>query len=307
MSIEGLIAALIDPGQALVVSKLAQLSTLGENEIALLAESWAEMALQKRQRLVVELIDLAEDSVDLNFDAVYFVGLEDGDTEVRRDSIRGLWEHESRRLTDALLGLLTDDSDAGVRAEAALALGRVVLQSALEGARPAIVDVVDARLREAYGAESEMPEVRGRALESLGARDEPWVHKLIDEACESGERRLRISALHAMGRSCDDAWLPALYTELEGEDGEARFEAAGAIGAIAADESVTYLLPLLDDEDAEVQEAAIAALGEIGGGPAKEALTELVSGAGDRVREAAEAALESLAIMDDPLTVETPS
>ncbi len=307
MSIEEMIAELIDPGQEMALSKLVRLSALDEGESALLAESWREMELRKRRRLVQELIDMAEDNVEMNFDAVYFVGLSDSDAEVRRDSIRGLWEHESRRLTDALLGLLTDDSDAGVRAEAALALGRVVLQSELEGVRQPLAEAVDAQLLEVYADESEEPEVRGRALESLGARNDAWVRNLIEEAYGSSVRRLRISALNAMGRSCDEAWLPALYTELESEDGEVRYEAAVAIGAIAAEESATRLLSLLEDEDAEVQEAAITALGEIGGGLAKEALTELAGGGDEPVREAAAEALEALTFMDDPLAFQTPS
>ena len=64
--------------------------------------------------------------MEMNFDAVFFVGLADNDPEVRRDSIRGLWEHDSRKLTDTLLALLADDADAGVRADAALALGRFI-------------------------------------------------------------------------------------------------------------------------------------------------------------------------------------
>ncbi len=52
MSIEAYIEELVDPSQALAVSKLTQLSALGPAEAALLAPSWPEMELQKRQRLV---------------------------------------------------------------------------------------------------------------------------------------------------------------------------------------------------------------------------------------------------------------
>ena len=52
--------------------------------------------------------------------------------------------------------------------------------------------------------------MRGRALESLGARSEPWVRDLIEEAYDSGDRRLQISAVHAMGTSADSQWLPSI-------------------------------------------------------------------------------------------------
>ena len=301
MSIEAYIDELIDPAQALAVSKLTQLSALGPAEAALLAISWPEMELQKRRRLVQELIDLEEDSVELDFDAVFFLGLADGDAEVRRDSIRGLWENESRELIDALTGLLADDSDAGVRAEAALALGRCVLQAEFEDEKPAYAETLDQALRGVIQDEAEAVEVRGRALESLGARAAPWVRDLIEEAFESPERRLRLSAVHAMGRSCDESWLPALFAELESDDDEMRFEAAGACGAIAGEAAAQHLLPLLEDADHEVQEAAIAALGEIGGEVAKAALMELKQSEDERVRDAVEEALEALAFIDDSL------
>ena len=304
MSIEAYIEELIDPAQALAVSKLTQLSALGRPEAGLLAMHWPEMELQRRRRLVQALIDLEEDSVELDFDAVFFLGLADGDAEVRRDSIRGLWENESRELIDALTGLLADDSDAGVRAEAALALGRFVLQAEFGGEQSAYDETLDQALRGVFQDESEVVEVRGRALESLGARAVPWVRDLIEEAFESQERRLRLSAVHAMGRSCDESWLPALFVELEGDDDEMRFEAAGACGAIAGQAAAQHLLPLLEDADHEVQEAAIAALGEIGGDVAKEALKELEESEDERVRDAVEEALEALTFIDDPLAFE---
>ena len=301
MSIEAYIEELIDPGRALAVSKLTQLSALGPAEAALLATSWPEMELRKRQRLVQELIDLEEDNIELNFDAIFFLGLADGDAGVRRDSIRGLWENESRDLIDALTGLLADDHDAGVRAEAALALGRFVMHAEFEDVKPAYAEPLDQALRGVFQDESEAVEVRGRALESLGVRAAPWVRDLIEEAFESPERRLRLSAVHAMGRSCDESWLPALVAELKSDDDEMRFEAAGACGAIAGEAAAQHLLRLLEDADHEVQEAAIAALGEIGGEVAKAALMELKESEDERVRDAVAEALEALAFVDDPL------
>ncbi|MCH8025538.1 MAG: HEAT repeat domain-containing protein [Chloroflexi bacterium] len=301
MSIQAYIEELIDPQRPLAVSKLTQLSALGPAEAAVLATHWPEMELQKRQRLVQELIDLEEDNVELDFDAVFFLGLADGDAGVRRDSVRGLWENESRDLIDAMIGLLADDPDAGVRAEAALGLGRFVVQAEFENVKPAYAEPLDQALRGVFQDQAEVVEVRGRALESLGTRAAPWARDLIEEAFESPERRLRLSAVHAMGRSCDESWLPALFAELESDDDEMRFEAAGACGAIGGEAAAQHLLPLLEDADHEVQEAAIGALGEIGGEVAKAALMELKERENERVRDAVVEALEALAFVDDPL------
>lgn len=292
---------LADPAQPFAISKLVNLSAIGPDESSLFTEVWMEMDLVRRQRLVDELIDLAEDSVELSFHAVYLIALADRDAALRRRAIQGLWEYEGRDLIDSLVGLVESDADAAVRAEAALALGRFVLQGEFDELRSDINARLDEALRRVARDEAEAPEVRGRALEAIGARGEPWVRDLIAEAFDDGDRRLRLSALHAMGRSCDPDWLPELFAELESDDAELRYEAAVALGSIEDESATPHLLPLLRDEDAQVQDAAIAALGQIGGAQAKEVLEELATAADERVREAAVAALAGVDFAEDPL------
>lgn len=303
MSFESYLEEIADPRKSLVVSDLVKLSNTSPEQGALLRDVWRELQLDRRQQLMQALIDLAEDSVELDFDPVFFIALADDHAEIRRHSIRGLWEHETRNLIEPLCGLLENDSDAGVRAEAALALGRFVLLAELGNLRSSDAERTQEALRRVIEDAGEVAEVRGRALESIGAHNEAWVRELIAQSFESSERRMRLSAVHAMGRSCDAAWLSTLIPELENEDAETRFEAAGACGLIGDESAVPHLLPLLDDEDQEAQEAAVAALGEIGGRQAKEALEELVQDADDRVQEAVIAALAGVDFADDPLGV----
>ncbi|OGO49517.1 MAG: hypothetical protein A2148_05445 [Chloroflexi bacterium RBG_16_68_14] len=290
-----------DPATPLAVSKLVNLSRMGPGQASLFMDAWPEMDLHKRQRLIQELSDLAEDNVELNFDAVFFIALADRDADVRRDAIKGLWEYEGRDLIDSLVGLLESDPDAGVRAEAALALGRFVLQAEFDVLRAPDAQRVEQALRRTVEYDAEALEVRGRALESIGACSQPWVRDLIQRAFESGERRLWLSAVHAMGRSCDAAWLPTLIPELTSDDAEMRFEAAGACGAIADEAATPHLLGLLEDDDAEAQEAAISALGQIGGAQAKQALQALLTEGNERVREAALSALAEIDFAEDPI------
>ena len=301
MSFESYLQELADPAKPLAVSKLVKLSSLGPDEASLFLDRWPELDLRRRQRLVHELTDLAEDNVELNFDAVFFIALGDAGADVRRDAIRGLWEYEGCDLIDPLQGLLQHDPDAGVRAEAALALGPFVLQAEFDSLRAADVERVERTLRRAVEDTHEVSEVRGRALEALGARSQPWVRDLIQGAFESADRRLRLSAVHAMGRSCDAAWLPTITPELASEDGEMRFEAASACGDIGDEAAIPHLLPLLYDEDQDAQEAAVNALGKIGGLRAKQALEELLEGADARVREAVLSALAEMDFEEDPL------
>jgi HEAT repeat protein len=258
---------------------------------------------ERREHVVSTLVDLAEDNVELNFDALFTLALGDVDPAVRRDAVRGLWEYEGAELIDRLAELLESDADGGVRAEAALALGRFALKNELDELRKPDGERVDSALRKAVENESEAPEVRGRALESLGARSEPWVRDLIEEGYASDDRPLRLGAVYAMGRSADASWIETLSLEATSEDPEMRFAAGTAAGAIADEEAIPMLVGLARDEDDEVRAAAISALGEIGGSEAKEALRELVDDPAERVRDAAVAALREADFADDPLGV----
>ncbi len=301
MSFETLIEELTDPARPLAVSKLVGLSGMSAEEASRFRNVWQELDDRRRLWLIHELVDLVEDNVELNFDAVFFVALADTDPDARRAAVLGLGEHEGRDLIDPLTGLLDADPDAAVRAEAALALGRHVLQAEFGTLRAADAERIAGALRRTITDPTETVEVRARALESLGALCEDWVRDLIQDAYESADRRLRISAVHAMGRSCDSAWLSSVFAELESDDAEMRYEAAAAAGAIADLEATPSLAPLLHDEDPEVQEAAIAALGQIGGVGAKETLQELLAEGDDRVREAVLAALAEVDFAHDPL------
>lgn len=294
---------LADPAQPLAVGKLINLSSLESEQATLFTEVWLQMNLSRRQRLVQELIDLAEDNVELNFHAVLFIALTDLDAGVRQSAIKGLWEYEGRDLIDSLLGLLERDPNAGVRAEAALSLGRFVLQAELGRLSASNAERIGRALRNVIDSTAEVVEVRGRALESLGACNAPWVAELIQRAVESTDRRLSLSAVHAMGRSCDVDWLPQVIDALTSDDAEMRFEAAGACGAIGDEGATPHLIAAIEDEDAEVQEAAVAALGEIGGAQAKETLEALISGENERLRDAARAALLELDFAADPLGI----
>ncbi len=302
MSLEDFVRDLADPSQQVAASKLTQLSGLDAGQAKIVEAAWPEIELRQRQQLVEELTGLAEDNVELNFDAAFQIALADRDADVRKQAIRGLWENERRETFAGLLKILTDDPAAAVRAEAALALGRFVLKAEIGTLKPVDAERLENALHAVIEDAAEEVEVRGRALESIGARSERWVTDVIEQAFDGADRRLRISAAHAMGRSCDPAWLPRLFDELESDDAEMRFEAVGAIGLIADESAVPHLLPLLHDEDGEVRAVAVGALGEIGGDTAKEALEDLQAEGDPVLSELALDALSELEFAQDPLS-----
>lgn len=298
---ESYLQDLADPGRPLGASRLVSLSNLAPEELSPLVEVWPGIAVDRRRSILEELVDLAEDNVELNFDAIFLAALKDGDGEVRWTAVRGLWEYQGRDLIEPLVALLHNDVEARVRAEAALALGRFALRAEFQELRASDAERVDSALRQTIANGDEVTEVRARAVEAVSARSVPWVHAMIREAHASPERRLRVSAVHAMGRNCDPCWLPVLFGELANEDAEMRYEAAGACGAIGDKGCVPHLLPLIEDEDAEVQSAAIDALGQIGGSEAKQALRRALRHPRGHVREAALAALAEAELEDNSL------
>ncbi len=301
MDFEEYLQELADASARLKVAGLTRLSSLAADQARQLEAAWPRIDVRRRRRIVQELVDVAEDNVDLDFDAVFFLGLKDPDAGVRLKSVQGLWEYEGAKLIEPLLRLMERDEDAGVRAEAALGLGRFVLLSEHGRLREKYFREVEAGLRRTLAEEGEAQEVRARALEAIGPHDTAWVRQSIREAYESGDRRMKVSAVHAMGRSCDARWLPLLTRELLNEEPEVRYEAAVACGLVADEAAVPHLVPLLGDPDVEIRQAAVSALGEIGGKAARDALTELAGSSSVALREAALAALSVIEFEEDPL------
>jgi HEAT repeat protein len=299
--LEGYLEELRDSTRPLVISKLVNLSNLSAEELFPLLRMWPTMTVDRRRRILRELMGLAEDNVELNFDALFRVALTDADPEARNVAVRGLWEYVGRDIIDPLVRLLHEDAEPAVRAESALALGRFVLRAEFEELRPADAEQVEKALRHTIDDAGEIAEVRARAIEALGARSAAWVQAIIQDAYDCPERRLRVSAVHAMGRNCDPVWLPVLFHELASEDAEMRYEAATACGSIGEQASLPHLLPLIEDGDAEVQRAAIEALGAIGGRAARRALEQALGDPREHVREAALAALAETDFNEDPL------
>lgn len=301
MQIAEYLDELADGSKKLRVSGLQRLSKVDGEDRKEFDKRWPGIDVRRRRRLVQEIIDLAEDDAELDFDAVFIRGLDDDDAEVRLESVRGLWEHESPGLIGSLVELLEDDEDPAVRAEAALALGRFVLMYEIGRLREPHYQRAEAGLRQAIENANETEEVHARAIEAIGPRDVPWVRQAVREAYESAEHRLKVSAVHAMGRSCENRWLPLLSRELSSDEAELRYEAATAAGQIGDESIIPQLLPLLTDEDTDVREAAAQALGEIGGTQAKHALMEMMDSESNAAREAAAAALAQIEFEEDPL------
>ncbi len=288
MTIRSYLAELADEHRPPAVAQLKNLSSLTPADLLALHEVWPTIPSPRRALIMQRLIELGEENVELDYGAIFLSVLDDLDPSVRLSAMQGLWEYEGRDLIDPLIALLQDDDEPGIRAGAALLLGQYEYRAEFDDLRQADVSRIDAALIAAVQDEDSSIEVRARALEAVGVRTLAVVRDLIEDAYESGNQRLRISAIHAMGRNCDPDWLPFLFTDLVDDDPEVCCEAAIACGSIADDAATEELLPLLDDGDDDVRIAAISALGAIGGPQAAQALRTHDSGGNEAIRQALE-------------------
>ncbi len=300
--LDALLDELYESAEMPAQASLYHLSNLGAEDVARVREVWPCLPVELRQRLVTWLVELAEADFEVDFSAVFRLGLEDGDAEIRAAAIEGLWEDEDVRLIPFLVACLREDETTTVRAAAAMSLGRFILLGELERIRPDPHALVYEALLATCQDTEEHVEVRRRALESLAYAGNETVAELIREAYAAPEERVRISAVFAMGRSADACWASQVRQELFSPSPELRYEAVLACGELQLPEAVPELEELADDADSEVQEAALWALGQIGGDKARQILEHYCRARDEATRTAAEAALDELDFLHGDLS-----
>ena len=285
---------LLDSGQRLLNSSLGELSDLEPAGLAYLKDVWPQIALKRRRQIVSRLVELAEEDVQLSFDAIFKMLLTDPDEEVRASVIGGLWENEEPSLIEPLIGLLQEDSTVKVRAAAATALGRFVLLAEHGRLRPETADRLRQVLLAALADDGLPAELKRRVLEAASPLSLPRVKEAIRASYEAENPWLRIGAVYAMGKNCDPCWLPILLEEVSSSSAEMRYEAATACGELEEEAAVPCLIELTNDADSEVQLAAIQALGKIGGDRARKCLEGLLDHPRESVRQVAGDAIATL-------------
>lgn len=299
--VEQTIAKLVDPDEELLDSWLPDLSSLNSAELEKLEQAWPTIEAKRRGQIIYHLVELAEDNFELDFDNIFKGRLKDEDAGVRSKAIEGLWENEEASLIEPLIDLLEKDSSEEVQAAAATALGKFALLAELEKLRPNHKARVSRSLLAVINDQAKPAEVKRRALEAAATLTLPQMKKAIAQAYQSGDNQLKISALFAMGKSCNTSWLPILLKELTSPDAEIRYEAAGACGELGEEEAASFLCDMVNDPDIDIRLAAIQSLGKIGGPEAKGCLEKCLNHSDEAIRGAAEEALSQLEAEEDPL------
>lgn len=304
LPIEKLISDLANSNKPLSSSGLTELSNLSSEDMEFICRIWESIESKRRQQIIYRLVELAENNFELNFDSIFRNCLKDQDAEVRSKAIVGLRESEEASLINPLIDVLRYDSSEKVQVAATIVLGKFAMLAEHKKIRSCHISRLGEALLSVIGDRSKPVDVRRRALEAAAPLSVPQVRKIIVEAYQSRNSKIRAGAVYAMGKSCNHFWLPILLEELANADTEIRYEAARACGELGEEEAVPCLIELLRDPDTDVQLAAIQALGKIGSGEAKEYLEECLNNPNELVQEAAEQSLEYLKIVADPFYFE---
>lgn len=286
-----------DDSKELSIAALYNLSALEKEDVERVRVAWPSIAAERRHVIMRHLADICEANFEVDFGAMFRIGLKDESADVRVDAIDGLWEDLDFGLMNQLIGIMQDDVDERVRSVAAGSLGRFVLAGELEEIPEARSNTVVENLLDVIYSDEPI-EVRRRALEAVSYSGDERVPPLIEQAYAEPNERWRVSSVFAMGRSADPRWAEQVLRETESLNAEIRFEAARAAGELQLRKSLPILTRLVhNDEDYQVREVAVWSLGQIGGDAAKKVIEEILNDEDSELYDAAEMALDELVML----------
>lgn len=294
--------ALVDLSRPFPARLLRGFSDLSPVQIKKILPAWVELPSQRKISLLEDLEETLEKDTLVSFDALANAVLSDIDPKVRLLAIRLLWESDDTKLIPVIIEMMMEDQEEAVRAAAANFLGRFVYLGELESIPDTHKISIVRNLLEVLAGE-DFPQVKHRALESLGYSSHPKIPSLIEGALKSGDTLWTSAALCAISHSADDNWAAVVLQHIANSEHEIQFEAIRAAGELELTSAVEPLSILLDDEtvDPEIRMAAIWSLSQIGGDLARNTLvgTLEISQDDDEI-ELIEAALENLENEIDP-------
>jgi len=297
---QSVLDALLDDTKPFPARYLHRFSDISPADLALLIKAWPQVTSRRKHTLLEDLEELAESDTLTSFDDLARPLLRDDDPQVRVRAIRLLWETEDVKLAPVLLNILNEDEFAEVRAAAANALGLFIYQGELEKIPAELHHRIEDDLIKVATSTTETL-VRRRALESLGYSGREEVIPLIENAYHEKNPEWVVSALFAMGHSCDERWKKQVLSKLHAPDEDIRSEAIHAAGELELPSARPILLDLLEDEeDLEIRRELIWALSKIGGEGVRGRLEEILEvEADDEEAGFIEEALDNLTFTED--------
>ena len=301
MSLESFLEALAEDSNEVDLGDFIEASGLLPEELVVFARAWFGFTVEDQRWIIATMAELAEDSSELDFSAVFRMCLKDKDEEVLEKAIEGLWEDEDRAIIPSLIQVLHSDKSPQVRAAAAVGLGKF----------PALVhegkllakdgDSILESLMDILKDSGQPLEVVRRSMEAVAPFNTPEIRKFVTRAYKGDELLLKSSSIYAMGRTGEVSLLPVIIKELQNPEPSIRYESAHACAELGEEDAVPHLVALLDDDDNQVQLAGISALGKIGGPLAKKVLVNCAKDGDAVLEDAARSELENIEFLEDPM------
>ena len=219
--------------------------------------------------------------------------LRDSDAGVRAAAAEALGKRHEMAAVPALVSALRDD-DAAVRAHAVESLGELADARALDGLLTALGD--------------SSAEVRAGAAEALGevhdahgrAADAQRMARALAPLLADGAVDVRRKAVEALSALEAARPIEALLAATKDSDAEVRQKAVHALGDLEAREAAPQLVALLADPDSDVRQTAAHALGELRHAAAAPSLARLLADRNADVRQTAAHALGELGLTQAP-------
>jgi HEAT repeat protein len=271
-------------------------SDLSSHQLKKLLPIWVTLPSHRKISLLEDLEEILEKDTLVCFDQLAIAVISDPDPRVRILAIRLLWEYEDPKIISTVIDMMLEDSEEAVRAIAANYLGKFVYLGELESIPDTYKISVVRNLLEVLAGE-DLPQVKHRALESLGYSSHPKVTSLINSALNSGDLLWVSAALAAISHSADETWEPQVLENIQSSEHEIQFEAVRAAGELELTSAVDPLAAILeeDDSDPEIRLAAIWSLSQIGGDFARDILQSLAETTEDEDElEILESAMDNL-------------
>jgi len=252
------------------------LSDLPLSDTPQFRSAWQGLPAELRSRAARLLVETSESNFEFQYETVALVLLEDPEAEVRKAAVELLWESNRLSVLDELLNVLSNEPNEVVRAEIMNVLGQFILEGEYEEIPASAAKRAQDAAIAAQNADSEPMLVRRRALEAISNCSRDGVREMIRAAYDSKNHDMRVSAVHAMGRTYDRHWTAIVMEELASKDPEMQYEAVRASGQLELEETLPAIARFsMQSDDRELQEVSIWALGEIGGDEATNYLSQL--------------------------------
>lgn len=281
---------------------LEELSDLEEEDRPEFDTFWQRLQPEARRALLQELVRVAQANAVMDFSGIGALVMDDSDAAVRAQGVQLLGQETDPDVLEPCIKLAVSDPDAGVRLVALDTLGAFAL-AAQSDEWPHFLQhrIQDALLRQIDSPTASNTH-REAALLSVAYFTTPAVESEIRRAY--ADPSLQGAAIEAMGRNCQEMWIPDLLREITSPDAELRMRALEACAEMEDEQLIPAVVGRLEDPDLEVRLSAVQALGAIGGIDARVVLEQMQASQDPEIRSAATEALVEIQFNEDPLSFE---